>query len=125
MDIRHGAEPCDQGFGVVTILKALIKLFAKRGPYDDLLEAIEHRVHVAQQVEVSNFNSDTNMELKLYEAKVEARRQLENQLIRDTWNPERVEDLAAQDIGEAQTEIAKATIGNWKWRQMDTAHNTP
>jgi Domain of unknown function (DUF4407) len=103
----------------------LIKLFAKRGPYDDLLEAIEHKVHVAQQVEVSNFNSDTNMELELYEAKIEARRQLENQLIRDTWSPERVEDLAAQDIGAAQTEIAKATIGNWKWRQMETAHHTP
>jgi hypothetical protein len=110
---------------LVETTPVLIKLFAKRGPYDDLLEAIEHKIHVAQQVEVSNFNSDTNMELELYEAKVEARRQLENQLIRDTWSPERVEDLAAQDIGEAQTEIAKATIGNWKWRQMDTAQHTP
>jgi len=103
----------------------LIKLFAKRGPYDDLLDAIEHRIHVAQQVEVSNFNSDTNIELELYETKVEARRQLENQLIRDTWSLELVEDLAAEDIGEAKTEIAKATIGDWKWRQMAIVHNTP
>src|SRR5882724_596480 len=102
----------------------LIKLFAKRGPYDDLLDAIEHRIHVVQQVEVSYFNSDTNIELELYETKVEARRQLENQLIRDTWSSERVEDLAAEDIGEAQTEIAKATIGDWKWKQMATVHNT-
>ena len=28
LDIWHRAEPCDQGFGVMTILKALVKLFA-------------------------------------------------------------------------------------------------
>ena len=28
LDLRHGAEPCEQGFGVVTILKAAIELFA-------------------------------------------------------------------------------------------------
>ena len=57
----------------------LIKLFAKRGPYDDLLDAIEHKVHIAQQVDVSNFNSDTNMALELYEMNAEARRKLESQ----------------------------------------------
>jgi hypothetical protein len=101
----------------------LIKLFAKRGPYDDLLETIEHKVYFGQQVDISNFNSDTNMDLELYVTKVEARRQLENQLIRDTLSPQRVEDLAADDIGEAQTEIAKATIGAWKWKHVDPLQN--
>lgn len=102
----------------------LIKLFAKRGPYDDLLDAVEHKVHIAQQVEVSNFNNDTNMDLELYSLKAEARRQLESQLIRDTLSSERIEDLASQDIEEAQTEIAKATIGDWKWKQMQTVERT-
>ncbi|MFY9620636.1 MAG: DUF4407 domain-containing protein [Pyrinomonadaceae bacterium] len=103
----------------------LIKLFAKRGPYDDLLDALEHKVYFSQQVEISNFNSDTNMELELYEAKVEARRQLESQLIRETLSPHQVENLAAEDIEEAQTEIAKATIGRWKWKEMRTVHENP
>lgn len=102
----------------------LIKLFAKRGPYDDLLEAVEHKVHIAQQVEVSNFNSDTNMDLELYRMRTEARRQLESQLIRDTLSSERIEDLAAQDIEKAQSEIARATIGDWKWKQMQTVEHT-
>lgn len=101
----------------------LIKLFAKRGPYDDLLETVEHKVYFGQQVDISNFNSDTNMELELYVAKTDARRQLENQLIRDTLSTQRVEDLAADDIGEAQAEIAKATISAWKWKQMDPMQN--
>jgi len=103
----------------------LIKLFAKRGPYDDLLEVMEHKVYYSQQVEISNFNSDTNMDLELYEAKVEARRQLENQLIRETLNSEQVENLAGEDIEEAQTEIAKAAIGTWKLKQMRTVHENP
>jgi hypothetical protein len=102
----------------------LIKLFAKRGPYDELLDAVEHKVNIAQQVEVSNFNSDTNMDLELYRMRVEARRQLESQLIRDTLSSERIEDLAAQDIEKAQSEIAKATIGDWKWKQMHTVEHT-
>jgi hypothetical protein len=103
----------------------LIKLFAKRGPYDDLLDATEHKIYFSQQVEISNFNSDTNMDLELYEAKVEARRQLENQLMRDTLSPQQVENLAGEDIEEAQTEIAKATIDTWKWKQMRTVHENP
>lgn len=102
----------------------LIKLFAKRGPYDDLLDAIEHKVHIAQQVDVSNFNSDTNMALELYQLNAEARRKLETKLIRDTLSSERIEDLAAPDIEKAQTEIVKATIGDWKWKQMKTVHHT-
>jgi hypothetical protein len=103
----------------------LVKLFAKRGPYDDMLDAIQHKIRVAQQVEVSNFNSDTNMELELYEMKIESLRQLESQLIRDTLSSERTEDLASRDIEEAQTEIARATIGDWKWKQMQTIQHTP
>ena len=79
---------------------------------------------IAQRVAVSNFNSDTNMELELYEKKAAARRQLESQLIRDTLSSERLEDLASQDIEAAQTEIAKATVGDWKWKQMQAVHHT-
>ncbi|HEY6803621.1 MAG TPA: DUF4407 domain-containing protein [Pyrinomonadaceae bacterium] len=102
----------------------LIKLFAKRGPYDELLETREHKIHVAQQVEISNFNSDTNVDLELYAIKSEARRQFEINLSRQTINPERIEDLAAPDIEEAQAEIAKAAVGDWKWRQMNAVQHT-
>ncbi len=103
----------------------LIKLFAKRGPYDDLLETAEHKVYFSQQVEVSNFNSDTNTDLELYEARVEARRELETKLIRETLSAPQVENLASEDIEKAQAEIAKATIAGWKWKQMRTVHESP
>lgn len=103
---------------LVEITPVLIKLFARRGPYDDVLEAAEHKVRVLKQKEISDFNSDINAELELYKVKSEARRLLEEQLIQDTLSIPSIQHLASDEVTEARTEIAKATIGDWKLRQL-------
>jgi hypothetical protein len=68
-----------------------IKLLAGRGPYDDALEAEEHKVNVAKEKEISDFNSDINTDLEIYQMKCQARRQREEKLIQETLEPERAE----------------------------------
>lgn len=62
---------------LVETTPVVIKLFAGRGPYDDVLETVEHKVYVNQQKEISNFNSDINTDLEIYKTECEARRQYE------------------------------------------------
>ena len=66
-----------------------IKLLAGRGPYDDALEAEEHKVSVAKQKEISDFNSDINTDLEIYQMKCQAHRRREEKLIQETFEPER------------------------------------
>lgn len=108
---------------LVEITPVLIKLFARRGPYDDVLEAAEHKVYVLKQKEISDFNSDVNAELELYKVKSEARRLLEEQLIQDTLSIPSIQHLASDEVTEARAEIAKATIGAWKLRQLQRLDN--
>lgn len=108
---------------LIEITPVLIKLFARRGPYDDVLEAEEHKIYVLKQKEISDFNSDINAELELYRAKTEARRQLEEQLIQDTLSIPSIQNLASDDVTVARTEIARATVGAWKLRQLQRLDN--
>lgn len=96
----------------------VIKLFAPRGPYDDYVEALEHKVHINKQKEISNFNTDTMKDLEFYEAASDARRQLNEQLTRETMSFERLEELAAQGIREAEMEIARARVDHWKQKEL-------
>jgi hypothetical protein len=96
----------------------LIKLFAPRGPYDDCLEAIEHQIYINKQKEISNFNTDTMKDLEFYEAASDARRQLNEQLTRETMSYERMEELAAKGIREAEIEIARARVEHWKQKEL-------
>jgi hypothetical protein len=68
-----------------------MKLLAGRGPYDDALEAEEHKAKVAKQKEVSDFNSDINMDLEIYQMECQARRQREERRIQASLNPEPAE----------------------------------
>lgn len=96
----------------------VIKLFAPRGPYDDFIETIEHKVHINNQKEISNFNTDVMKELEYYEATSDARRQFDEQLSRQIINYERSEELEAKAIREAEMEITRARVDNWKRREL-------
>lgn len=65
-----------------------MKLLAGRGPYDDALEAEEYKVKVAKQKEVSDFNSDINTDLEIYQMECQARRQREERRIQAALQPE-------------------------------------
>jgi hypothetical protein len=99
----------------------LIKLLASRGPYEEMLEALEHKISVTKKKEISDFNSDINKELERYEATSDARRMLEEQLMRDALRVESIENLAAHDVHDAQSEIARATVAAWRRKEVQAA----
>lgn len=96
----------------------LIKLLARRGPYDDVLEAIEHKAYISKKKEISDFNSEINKDLERYEANSEARWVLEEQLRRSALNLDQIQELAYDDLKKAQSEIAKATVAAWKRKEL-------
>ena len=96
----------------------VIKLLARRGPYDDMLEAIEHKAHIAKKKEISDFNSEINKELEHFEANSEARSLLEEQLRRSALTIDQIHELAADELRAAQSEIAKATVSAWKRKEL-------
>jgi len=96
----------------------LIKLLARRGPYDDLLEAIEHKTHIRKKKEVSDFNSEINKELERYDSVIETRWLLEEQLRRSALNLDQIEDLASADLRTAQSEIAQAAVAAWRRKEL-------
>ena len=96
----------------------LIKLLARRGPYDDLLEAIEHKTHIRKKKEISDFNSEINKELERYDSVIEARWLLEEQLRRSALNLDQIEDLASADLRTAQSEIAQAAVAAWRRKEL-------
>jgi hypothetical protein len=68
-----------------------IKLLAGRGPYDDALEAEEHKISFIKQKEISDFNSDLNTDLEIYQMECQARRRRAEKRIQETSNPEHAE----------------------------------
>jgi len=96
----------------------VIKLLARRGPYDDMLEAVEHKAHIAKKKEISDFNSEINKELEHFEANSEARSLLEEQLRRSALTIDQIHELAADELRAAQSEIAKATVSAWKRKEL-------
>ncbi len=96
----------------------LIKLLARRGPYDDLLEGIEHKVHIRKKKEISDFNTEINKELERYDSVIEARWLLEEQLRRSSLNLDQLQDLASDDLRTAQSEIARETVAAWRGKEL-------
>ena len=96
----------------------LIKLLARRGPYDDLLEAIEHKTRIRKKKEISDFNSEINKELERYDSVIEARWLLEEQLRRSALNLDQIQDLASADLRTAQSDIAQAAVAAWRRKEL-------
>lgn len=104
---------------LIEITPVLIKLFASRGPYDDLLEAEEHRIQIRKKKETSDFNTEINKELESYGTTSEARRKMEEQMTRETMDLERVQILAAEKFAAAATEIASARVESWRSKELE------
>lgn len=96
----------------------LIKLLARRGPYDDLLEAIEHKTRIRKKKEISDFNSEINKELERYDSVIESRWLLEEQLRRSALNLDQIQDLASADLRTAQSDIAQAAVAAWRRKEL-------
>jgi hypothetical protein len=96
----------------------LIKLLARRGPYDDLLDSIEHKTRILKKKEISDFNSEINKELERYDSVSDARWLLEEQLRRGALNLDQIQDRVSVDLENARSEIAQATIAAWRQKEL-------
>lgn len=95
----------------------IVKLFARRGPYDDYLDAIEHQVYATQQKNISDINDDVNTSVALSKQINAGRLQAELQMSQNTMAS--LHTLAPQDFQDAQVEIAKKAIARWKLSQLN------
>lgn len=101
----------------------LVKLFSGRGPYDDHLDAIEHKVYASRQKEMSDLNDDINTAVALGKQLNAGRLQAELQLSQNTMAA--LHTLAPQEFQEAQVEIAKRAITHWRNAQLNRLNHTP
>jgi hypothetical protein len=109
---------------LVETTPVVIKLFAGRGPYDDVLETVEHKVYVNQQKEISNFNSDVNTDLEIYKTECEARRQYEERQLhlgaQPTTGGRRSEGSETGFTGREAYESGGREGDRWNW-EAETA----
>lgn len=99
----------------------LVKLFSSRGPYDDYLDAIEHRVYATQQKNISDINDEINSSVALGKQLNLDRIQAELQFSRNTFAS--LQTLAPQEFQDAQVEIARKAIAMWRKGQSNLLNN--
>jgi Domain of unknown function (DUF4407) len=101
----------------------LVKLFSGRGPYEDFLDALEHRAYATKRQEISDLNDEINTSVALSKQRNADRLQTELQLSRNTMSS--LHSLAAQELQDAQIEIAREAIARWRAGQLSRQSHTP
>lgn len=94
----------------------LVKLFSNRGPYDDIYDGLEHKVFVRERKMISQLNDDINTEVALSRQMNAGKLAAELQLSASTM--ESMQTILSDEICEAQMEIGKLLIEQWKRREM-------
>jgi hypothetical protein len=102
----------------VELTPVLMKLLLRRGPYDDFIDTLEHRVHVAELLERSHLNDNAHTEVALHSSKNAERVLLEETLTREAFAIGTVSRVAATELEEAQTKLGRASIQVWLRKQM-------
>ncbi len=105
-------------FLTIELTPVVMKLLLRRGPYDDFVETLEHRVNVAELLKRSHTNDDAHAEVALHSRKNTERVLLEETLTRETFDFATVSKVAAHELEEAQMKLAKASIQAWLRQQM-------
>ena len=94
----------------------IAKLLSKRGPYDEIQDALEHRVYVRERKSISDLNDETNTDVSLSRQQNAGRVAAELQLSRSTMAS--LETLASQELREARMEIARVVVEQWKQAEL-------
>jgi hypothetical protein len=95
----------------------IVKILSERGPYDDIYETLERSVSAEQEKKTFELDSrlETDMALcKRLNAEILA---VKLQLSRRTMDS--LETLASAEMIDAQTEIARLIVNQWKIAQLD------
>jgi hypothetical protein len=95
----------------------IVKILSDRGPYDEIYETLEYSVVATEQKKSFEIDSelDTDMALseRLHAEVLAAKLQLSRRMM------DSLETLAAVEIMEAQTEISRLIVEQWKKVQLD------
>lgn len=92
------------------------KLLSRRGPYDEIQDAMEHRVYVRERKGVSDLNDDANTDVALSRQQNAGRVAAELELTRSTLAS--LETLASEELREARMEIARLLVEQWKQAEL-------
>lgn len=102
-------------FIFIEVAPILFKMMTERGPYDDMMDKIKHDIKVKQLLDISNINEEVNTLVKINRER----------------NAQKLgAELAANDsllslISEAQAEIVKEAINEWKRKQIEAVVANP
>jgi Domain of unknown function (DUF4407) len=92
------------------------KLLSKRGPYDEIQDAWEHRVYVRERKGISDLNDEANTDVSLSRQQNAGRVAAELELTRSTMAS--LETLASEELREARMEIARLEVELWKQAEL-------
>jgi hypothetical protein len=104
-------------FLIVEISPVLTKLLLPRGPYDDFIETLEHRVRVTKLTERSHMNDDAHADVAIHTSRNSERVLLEQSLTADTYKMDKVRSVAGPELENAQRELACASVEEWRRKQ--------
>jgi len=99
----------------------IVKLFSDRGPYDDIYEAKEHEVFATQQKKISDLIDRINCEVAISRQINADRVRTELELHRRTLDS--IHTIAFDEIREAQQELLRSFIDDWREIAMSQIHN--
>ncbi len=102
-------------FIFIEVAPILFKMMTERGPYDDMMDRLKHDIKVKQLLAISNINEEVNTLV---------------QINRDKNAQKLSAELAANNsllgmISEAQAEIAREAINEWKRKQIEAVIANP
>ncbi|WP_346856324.1 DUF4407 domain-containing protein [uncultured Draconibacterium sp.] len=102
-------------FVFIEIAPIMFKMMTERGPYDDMMDKAKHDIKVKELLAISNINEEINTLVKLN--REQNLQKLNAELAAN-------ENLL-QTIADAQAEIAKKAIEEWKRRQVELVVANP
>lgn len=100
-------------FLCIELTPVLTKMLFPRGPYDELMDTLEHTVHVQQMKERSDVNDDAHADVILHSLRNQRRIAAEEELTRMMSDPDVLNQSAPVELEEAKQRVAKITIQDW------------
>jgi len=95
-------------FIFIEIAPIMFKMMTERGPYDDIMDRIKHETKVRELLAISNINEEVNTLVSINREK--STQKLNAELAAN--------NNLLQTISEAQAEIAREAINEWKRKQI-------
>jgi len=117
-DVRAARTFMTLVFLVIELTPVIMKMLLRRGPYDDLMDTLEHKVNVDELLKRSHMNDDAHTEVARHTKENTEIILLEEAMDRETYVVSKVHALAGDELVEAQTKLARAAVQGWFRKQM-------